>query len=546
MGMAIGGSPLPIGVDRWYWGPSRVLAEIPYPNAIDNAITEMPYFTFLYGDLHAHMIDMPMLLFIILFLYNELILAKRDERRLSAKVMALALGALAVGLIRATNTWDWPSFLLFSVVALAYVWWVRWRAVHRQSLVHFGFYVVGFALMSFLFVMPYSQWYAATYSSVALWQGVKTPLWAYLDIHGLFIFLLISLLIWDTVRWLRSLRVKVLRGKAGWVNITLLGGLVLLFLMLGVAAIDYQVILITLPLILWIVPLFFREGQSRTMQFVFALAGFALAMTLGVEFIVIDGDIGRQNTVFKFYIQAWLVFSVIGGAAFSWLFESSENWSYKLRVFWYVPLGILVTIAAMYPFFATRGRAFDRMAPELPLTLDGMDYMEFAQHYESNSLTQEGELISFEDDYHIIRWLQDNVEGSPVIMEGRRAGSEYQWNSRISIYTGLPSVLGWNFHQRQQRTFDPLPQLVDQRGANVIAFYNTPDIGIAVDILRHYDVRYIIVSALEHVQSTPEGLFKFTTMENAGLIETVFEHGEGKIYDVNQDALNNYVLEAGN
>src|SRR5690606_41631275 len=58
--------------------------------------------------------------------------------------------------------------------------------------------------------------------------------------------------------------------------------------------------------------LFFRQGQTLTMQYILALMGLGLALTLGVEYVVLDGDIGRQNTVFKFYMQVWLMFSVVG------------------------------------------------------------------------------------------------------------------------------------------------------------------------------------------------------------------------------------------
>ena len=42
----------------------------------------------------------------------------------------------------------------------------------------------------------------------------------------------------------------------------------------------------------------------------------------------------RMNTVFKFYMQVWLMFSVVGGAGLAWLWSASERWSGKLRIPW--------------------------------------------------------------------------------------------------------------------------------------------------------------------------------------------------------------------
>jgi uncharacterized membrane protein len=146
--------------------------------------------------------------------------------------------------------------------------------------------------------------------------------------------------------------------------------------------------------------------------------------------------------------------------------------------------------------------------------------------------------FSLKDDYDVIRWLQENVQGTPVIMEGRSSAgsySEYHWNARMSIYAGLPSVLGWNFHQRQQRTFDPLPRVVSQRDANVNAFYTTTSIDTAWSILQRYDVSYIIVSSLEHAYYPAESLAKFDQMVTEGLLEVAYETGTAKVYRVNKD-----------
>jgi YYY domain-containing protein len=531
------GEPFGVSPDRWFWAPTRILAEPPVDSG--QAIAEMPYFTFLYGDLHAHMIAMPLQLFVVGFLLNELLLAGRDRRAKTALWLAVGVGALTVGMLRATNTWDWITHLLLGTAGLGFAWWLRWRTITRASLTHLLLYVGGFIALHALLSLPYTTWYAATYGSVHLWEGNRTPLWAYFDIHGLFLFLIVCLLLWDTGRWLREVYVRSLRGKFA---LLLAGALIVGALLLGaliLSMVGYQVTLIALPLLVWTAILFFRGGQSRPMQFALALIGLGIGLTLGVEYVVLAGDIGRQNTVFKFYIQAWLLFSVVGGAAFAWLLKSSDHWSIGLRNAWFSVTMLLVFTAALFPLMATPGKAAFRMAPAMPITLDGMDYMRHAVQYEGSPpvLARDTSLAPFEldSDYNIIRWLQDNVEGTPVIMEGR-SEREYLWGSRISIYTGLPSVVGWNWHQRQQRTFNPLPRLVEQRVANVNAFYMTTDIATAWDILEFYDVRYIIVGALERAYYPQSSLDKFTRMVEMGLVEVVFAEDNAYIYRIVEDA----------
>ena len=595
---AIGGETLPIGHDRWYWGPTRVLAEA--RGVGGNAITEMPYFTFLYGDLHAHMINMPLILLTVLFVFNELTPASQDRRRGLERFLALALGAMAVGLMQATNTWDWPSMTLFAIIGLAYAWWRRWRHAFRpindirfyggaaavlailalaaaslpfanasaiiRPLLLAGIGLItlwiaikyflarasaidllanlgGFLALSLAFALPYTSWHATTYNSIQLWTGGKTPLWAYFDIYGLFLFVIVSVLLWETGGWLRNTPVKILRGRRRAAQVV---GIVLILaglFTIGLGIADYQVALIVLPLVAWIAILFFRPGQSLAMRFMLALIGLALSMTLGVEIVVIGGDLGRQNTVFKFYIQAWLLLSVAAGIGFSWLFQASNQWSKRLRVLWYTPCILLIFIAGLYPILATPARALDRMAPDLPPTLNGLDYMKQTTYYETMPDENRGETIDFSVDYELIRWMQENIVGSPVIMEGRRYPSEYQWNGRFAIATGLPSVLGWNYHQRQQRSLDPLPSWVSQRDLNIRIFYNTADIDIAVDMIYRYDVKYIVHSGLERVQSSPAGQEKFDAMVSQGLLSVAYAIDGGAIYQVNETALLQYLVE---
>lgn len=602
---------VPMGHDRWYWGPSRVLSET--PGVRGNAITEMPFFTFLYGDLHPHMINMPLILMTMAFVFNELMQVGADRRGRLERFLALALGALATGIMRASNTWDWPAMTLLAAAGLAYCWQLRWRGTFRlgidlrfyaaliaallaaiglatalESQLHSGFgapasalaaalavmpsilaacialialwvaarhflvrasamdlltWLGGFMALNLAFALPYTTWYVSEYSSLSLWQGGKTPLWAYFDIHGLFLFLALSLLLWETGHWLRSTRVAALRGRVTALRNAGIGILLVALLALGLFVAHYQVALIALPLLLWIGVLFFRPGQTRALRYVLVLIGLALAMTLGVEIVVLGGDIGRQNTVFKFYIQVWLLLSVACGVIMSCLLHCSFQWQRRLRAVWLTACIGLFMIAGAYPFLATRARSFDRMAPHLPLTLNGLDYMKESTHIERAPDINESATLDLAVDHALIRWMQENITGSPVIMEGKRFPSEYQWNGRISITTGLPSVVGWNWHQRQQRTLSPLPNWVEQRERNVRAFYRTDSIEDAVHILHHYDVQYIVFSQLEALHATADGAAKFERMVNEGLLSIAYSVEGGAIYEVNEDALLSYLEE---
>ena len=89
-----------------------------------NAIAEMPYFTFLYGDLHAHMMAMPVTLLALAWLLAEILGAGRRLRTWWEAGLAVGIGALAVGLLRPTNTWDWITYLLLGAAGLTYVAWL--------------------------------------------------------------------------------------------------------------------------------------------------------------------------------------------------------------------------------------------------------------------------------------------------------------------------------------------------------------------------------------------------------------------------------------
>src|SRR4029453_12148101 len=141
------------------------------------------------------------------------------------------------------------------------------------------------------------------------------------------------------------------------------------------------------------------------------------------------------------------------------------------------------------------------------------------------------------DDYLAIRWMQDNVKGSPVIIEGTTGPDLYRWGNRFSIYTGLPSIIGWQWHQRQQRAaLDD--RIVYDRDADLTAFYSTTDIGEALMLIRRYNVQFIVLGALEEIYYDEAGRPKFEEMTKNGFLRVAYQNAGTTLYAVNTSVVN--------
>ena len=100
--------------------------------------------------------------------------------------------------------------------------------------------------------------------------------------------------------------------------------------------------------------------------------------------------------------------------------------------------------------------------------MDGMAFMEYGVVWDGEP-SQGGQEISLSSDYAAILWMQDNIQGSPVILEGL-GYREYLWANRVSIYTGLPSVVGWRWHEVQQ--YAALPSQLVEYFPKMLAQYS--------------------------------------------------------------------------
>ena len=242
-----------------------------------------------------------------------------------------------------------------------------------------------------------------------------------------------------------------------------------------------------------------------------------------VELIAIQGDIGRMNTVFKFYLQAWTFFALSAAYyLFHLLPDIAAKWKQNWRYAWQVMFALLFVSILLFPLTASYDKITDRITEDVPLTLDGMDFMQYSTYLEGETL------MDLSQDYAAIRWMQDNISGTPVIIEAHLG--EYRWGSRYTIYTGLPGVVGWNWHQRQQRAINP-SEWVYERVDDVGEFYMTVDIERCQDLIDKYAIEYIVLGQLEQAIYSQDGLEKFAAQTGV-LWDEVYSSEDTHIYHV--------------
>ncbi len=562
------GQPMEIPIGWWYWNASRV---------IPDTINEFPFFTFTYADLHAHLMALPFTLVVLGLAANfALGLRERDAARLPflarlaispADVIEVVVAALALGALRAINYADFATYQLVIASALAIGEYARRRRIDLPGILSFGVRLVAIYLLSTLLWQPFVSNFATAYLSVQVWDGARTTLSEYLTVHGIFLFVIATWLVWQTFDTksqrgpFRYLRLVIARSKRLDRVLALqrlfaapptpyedLSAVIVLAALVleGVLVIaQMPVFVLAFPLLVLAGLLVLRPDLDPARRLIALLIAAGLALTLMVELITYKGDIGRMNTVFKFYLQAWVFFGIAAAVGLAFMLQTRDNRQQmtdarrqttdtavpslvtrhsSLPVWWWTVFALLVFAGLLYPVTAAHAKVNDRFVPGSPPGLNGMDYMRTAVYQDGNHL------LPLEYDREAIDWLRANIQGSPVILEGN--APLYRWGSRISIYTGLPTVIGWDWHEKQQRSIID-GAIIDNRIATVQTIYNTLDPQTALDAMKHFRVQYIYVGDLERAYYNAAGLAKFDTMAQAGLLQIVYQNDHVKIYKIN-------------
>ena len=513
-----------------FWVPDP----IPGHTDFSTHITEFPFFTFLFADLHPHMMVIPFTL-LLLGLALSLLVGLTRGGLAWAAAPVLALG-VTLGSLWTINSWDYPSYLLLmlGLTALA-AYLAPGRVAVRLGLAAF----MGLALLavSILAFWPFHQSYETFQGGIEASKW-KTPIHSFVGVHGLFLFLVGTFLVVETRRALAhgvlAVATVALRNAAlgrrldpGPCRLPFAPSLVLAVLALVAyfAVAGYWTVAVLAALtgltgLALVQVLFYKTGETPWSAMPLVLLGMALAIAAGVDLVRIEGDIGRMNTQFKYYLEVWILLSLVS-AYFLWQMASRHvgkiGW---LEALWVGMLLLLVGSSLIYTVWGTTSRLSDRFS-DGPSTLDGMEYMTRAVHWEGE------QPVTLRWDLEAIEWLQDNAQGSPVVLEAH--GEQYRWNGRIAKYTGLPTVLGWPWHQIQQRT--GYRDTVPKRAAAVRDLYETTDLGRAKELMEEYEVTFIVIGELERIYYSDRGLRKFQDMADQGYIRTVYSNEEVVVYE---------------
>ena len=535
------GSAIARHSERWFWAPSRTVGERP---GASHEINEFPAFSFVFGDLHAHVLAFPLQLLALcaLFGLGASALARGtaappggEHRRRRRWLLQVAAAGVAVGLLRATNTWDWPPYLLASAAVVAVVAWRGVAAGLRQRrdarVAEARVIGVGGPLVLLLATQWLAGWpfrdFVTGPVDLRVFDGMVTPLPAWLAMHGWF---LLALGGWSLALARRrpalhpsDARARgalaILRGVR-WAGIaaTLLGaGAAFHFGSGSVPALGLQVALCA-----WLLEVLWRHAEhaDERLGLLLALAGFGLALI--VEFVVVGRDIGRMNTYFKLHLQGWLLLAVASGIAMGGL--ARGRLALPWAPLWRATFAAATLMALAYLPLATYGRSQVRFDPRAPWTLDGEAFLGYAVHDEA------GQRLRLADDARIIGWLRANAGPDDVVLEAQLP--EYRWGSRISTYSGRPTVLGYRYHQTQQRPLPALDAAIELRRRNVAAIYATADPARVLAALRHYRVRYVIVGGLERAVYPAAGRSAFATLAARGDLEIAMAAGDDVVYRV--------------
>ena len=517
-----------------FWAPTRVIA---------GTVNEFPWFTFLYGDLHPHLMNYANTGVALVGVVGIVALGERARRdRLVGRtswIIALAPVVLVLAIHRVTNPWDFPAYALIAVSGFAYA---LWRSRSIRSSQEMVLAIAGAAILVFvgsrMIFWPFHETYVGYYGGV-----VPTPETTSAANWLLIFGLPIAVLVTHVMNVLFGRRVECAAPPISVAERALLTIAAVMILFSLVASGDdwsARILMVGLVMAGGVAAWRVRESPLDLAPVALFLAGVLL--TSIPEFVAVRDDIGRLNTVFKLYLQAWTLLGL--GAAFALpslvrCFTAGGAtpliWARRL---WVGAVGLLAVAAVLYPVLSTPHKVGLRIQ-QTERTLDGEAYLRGGfivdQGHEAcevggDQASSSGVPISLDADHRAIEWIRKNVNGSPTLAE--TPTTIYRWGGRISAHTGLPTLVAWDWHAKQQHWGNV--HQIEARFDDTCELFATLDPWRARTLLSMLNVRLLYVGELERALYEPDAIEKFERMRSMG-VRSIYRDGDTVLYRIDAE-----------
>ncbi|MEI6532350.1 MAG: DUF2298 domain-containing protein [Candidatus Roizmanbacteria bacterium] len=428
-----------------------------YPNAtrfIPFTIHEFPSYSYVVADLHGHVFGIPFVLLTIATILHFYLKFKNpephekmDHLSIISKVKKMSPYALLFGFLIAihymTNVLDVPIYLLLVFITFFLVFRQKLLALYTSIMV-----IITFILCS----LPFSLFFIPFASGI----GVNCPPAFLSNIKKLGPFLFIQ---------------ENCQVSPPW----------MLFILWGF----FWICCLLFIILLWVDNRRHSNHKIETQSILLSLDTFILLLFGFGTFLIIIPEFFyakdiypahfRANTMFKLGYQAFIIMSLASTYVFYRIASLNKAIKWLLK-------GIFVVFfffVAIYPFFAIPSY-YGTLKKEPQL--DGTVWL--------NTI--------YPEDKEIIDYINTQiVKSQPTILEAQ--GDSYTDYDRVSAYTGLPTVAGWWVHEWLWRND---PDVVGKRIPDVVNMYESNDLVLTIQLLKKYNVKYIVVSTLERNKYT--------------------------------------------
>ena len=428
-----------------YWFPDATRYIGFNPDVEDKTIHEFPCYSFVLGDLHAHVVDIMFVLLLLGLLYawmkkvrtTELSGESMSRREFWKKQLLmpqlLAAGAL-LGMFHWTNYWDFVIYFVVTCGAALFMNIIGQKGKIRWVLEVTAAQAVEIMTLATVIILPFTL----QFDTSNMVQGIALAKHHSLPHQLLVLWGLPGIL---TILFVVSLLIEKLRGaeqKSLYHLLTSIRLPDLFAVLMGLCAIG----LVLIPELVYVRDIY-ENGNARA------------------------------NTMFKLTYQAYIMFGMTMIYAIFRLLVIGKNKILKVLAF----IGLFLFVwtcgyfgNSVHSWFGTVWK---------PSQYKGLNATAFLE-------------TDFPEDVNGIRWLKENISDAPVVLEAN--GDSYSEYERVSAMTGLPTIMGWYVHEWLWR--GDLADL-NAKIEEIKEIYTSTDETRVKELLDEYNVSYIFVGSCE-------------------------------------------------